>query len=401
MGRMVSYKFRIYPTEEQEEIFAKTFGCCRFVYNYILATIKVIYQREKRFLSCYEAINLISALKRKDGYEWLKEVNSQSLQATVINLYSGITAFFEKRGAFPKFKNKRKKQNFRIPQHFSLQKSKRGNWFLCIPKCKSRIRIEVHREVHGVIKQITITKDCDDRYYASLNCEVSDDHFKREYSELREEGIDLGLKFFAVISNGEKVEAPKLLRESEQNLIRAQRRLSRKEIGSANYEKARKKVARLHKIVSNQRKDFAHKLSSRLVNENHVIYLETLNIAGMIRNRCLAKSIADAGWGEFVRQLIYKALRRGGKIVFIGMFEPTSKCCSYCGTKNNELKLSDRIWQCKSCGVWLDRDGNASRNIKRLGQEMSNVKLVESSASISPTEGIQVGSVKQEPDSES
>jgi len=396
--RRIGYKFRIYPTEEQKVFFERHFGCSRFIYNYLLALREAAYKKFKIKISGFEAKKEISKLKKQEEYQWLKEVNSQSLQESAIDLEKAYRRFFKKLGSKPRFKKKLNKQQFKIPQYFNLYVSKNENYFLEIPKLKSTIRVNVHREIEGTIKQATIARSASGDYFVSFNCEIKEEvPCLLKTSNNHEIGIDLGLTSFITTSDGGKKEAPKFLRKLERHLKSAQKSLSRKEKRSSNWYKAKKQVAVVHENISNHRKDFLHKLSSELVNENQVIYLEDLNVKGMMRNRYLSKSIADASWGEFTRQLTYKASWRYKKVAQIGRFEPSSKLCSRCNTINKELRLCDRRWKCKSCLSIHDRDINAAKNILKIGQGMPECKSVEKSTSIFSFKKKQVGSVKQEP----
>ena len=396
--KRVGYKFRIYPTGEQKLFFEKHFGCCRFIYNRLLAIREGLYKNFKIKISGFEAKKEIAKLKKIEEYKWLKEVNSQSLQESALDLAKAYIRFFKKLGRKPKFKKKLNKQQFKIPQHFNTRKSKNQNCFLMIPKLKSEIKVNVHREIIGTIKQVTISKSASGKYYASFNCEaIEEKRDESKRSDKQEIGIDLGLTSFITTSKGIKKEAPKFLRKLENHLKSAQKNLSRKEKRSSNWYKAKKKVAILHEKISDQRKDFLHKISHELVNENQVIYLEDLNVKGMMKNRRLSKSIADASWGEFTRQLIYKASWKGKKVVQVGRFEPSSKLCNKCNIINKELKLHDRIWECRSCLSTHDRDINAAKNILKIGQGMPKYKPVEKSTAVFSFKKRQVGSVKQEP----
>ena len=331
------YKFRIYPMAEQKTFFEKHFGCCRFIYNYLLALRNESYKKFKISISGFEA----------------------------------------------------KKQ---------MTTSKRENYLLRIPKLKSLIRVNVHRPIDGTIKQITIVKEASGEYFACFNCEVKKESiFTRENRHDGEVGIDLGLTSFLTISTGEKIEAPQFLRKLERRLKAAQRSLSRKKKYSLNWYKVKGEVASLHQRIACCRKDFLHKISFKLVDENQVIYLEDLNVKGMMKNRRLSKSIADASWGEFARQLKYKAAWRRKMVIQIGRFEPSSKLCSLCGFKNNDLQLHQREWLCKACGSCHDRDINAAKNIVKLGQGMPNVKSVEKPTAVFSLKKKQVDSMKQKP----
>jgi len=397
MVRRVGYRFRIYPTKEQIVFFEKHFGCCRFIYNYLLALKDRMYKDDKTNISELELKKEIPKLKKEKEYEWLKEVNSQSLQESALDLIKGFKRFFKKKSKKPRFKKKMNKQKFKVPQFFEIKESKKGSCFLKIPKLKSWIRVNDHRAIKGKIKQVTISKDPSGKYYVSLNCEIVKKEKRLEKSKNKSIGIDLGLTSFIVTSDGEKKGAPKFLRKSSKKLVVAQKSFSRKKEGSSNWQKQRKRVAVLHEKVFNQRKDFFHKTSFELVNENQVIYLEDLHVKGMMQNRRLGKSISDAGLSEFIRQLKYKVSWYNKKIVKIGRFEPSSKMCSKCYSINKDLKLSDRRWQCVSCLSMHDRDINAAKNILRIGQGMPESKSVEKITSVFSFKRKQVGSVKQEP----
>jgi putative transposase len=374
-------KCRIYPTEEQKTFFKKQFGCCRFVYNTVLDWMNFYYGLMKKSMSIESAKKLLPFLKQSAELSFLKEVNSQSLQASVLNLGHSYSKLFAGNGGKPRFKKKVGRQCFEIPQHFLLKKSKRGNNFLLIPKIKSGIKIKVHRRVVGEVRHLHISMDPDGKYYSSLNCRKESYCVRIADSDMvwQTVGNDLGFLRLRVDDYGNEIEAPKFYRKVEQKLAREQRKNARKKFGSKNRAKSSLKVAVVHSKIKNRRKDFIHKQSNEIVDKNQVIYFETLNLKGMMQNRCLAKSVADAMHGEFIRQCKYKAVWRGKHVVQIGRFEPSSKLCSNCQSKNNDLKLHHRIWKCKVCGVLHDRDINAAKNIKRIGQEMSEFTPVERS----------------------
>jgi len=389
----IGYKFRIYPTEEQKAFFEKHFGCVRFIYNYLLNLRIEAYKKDKK-VSGYEAKRYIAKLKKQEDYKWLSEVNSQSLQEAAIDLDKAYMRFFKKLAAYPGFKKKRNGKKFKIPQHFYL--SKKG--YLKIPKLKSDIKVNVHRKIEGDINHITISKTPTGKYFASLNCTIAKNKvFKKKDNKTDKIGIDLGIKSFIVTDKGEKIKAPGFLRLLERRLKALQKSLSRKEKFSANFCKQRKKIAITHEKIANQRLNFLHQLSFKITDENQTIYLEDLNVKGMIKNRHLSKSISDAGWGEFTRQLKYKSIWRDKELVQIGRFEASSKICNVCDWKNKELKLHQRKWLCQECRTFHDRDINAAKNILKLGQDMSEVKPVEKSTAVFSLKGRQVGSMKQEP----
>ena len=372
-------KCRIYPTEKQKLFFKKQFGCCRLTYNHLLIRMEKAYNRRKEKISIYEAKKFIAQLKKTSKYSFLREVNSQSLQASALNLGHAREGFFKKERGYPKLKKKGGRESFEIPQNFLLKKSRRRNNFLLIPKVKAAIRIKLHREVRGEIRHVVISVDPDGKYYASLNCRREVYCFTVCDSENTGTGYDLGLFDFTTSTDGEKIKAPRFLRKSEAILAKRQRSHSKKKKGSVNREKSRLKVAKIHRKIRNQRKDFIHKQSNKIVNENQVLYFETLNIKGMMRNHRLAKSVADAMLGEFLRQSKYKAKWRGRRFIQIGRFEPSSKLCNRCGAKNNELKLHHRTWKCKICHASHDRDINAAINIKKIGQGLPEFTPAERS----------------------
>ena len=361
-----AFSFRLYPTQDQEKLFASHFGQARFVYNYFLRQRIDYYASNqgavKRGLNYHDTARMLVELKQQPDTAWLQEANSQSLQQSLRHLDIAYNNFFNKGSKFPSFKKKHQKQSFSVPQHFSVD-TQEGR--LNIPKI-TPIKIVLHRDMEGIAKSVTISKKPSGKYFASILCEIQKDIKPRDTGG--EIGIDLGLKSFLVTSTGESVQPPKFLRVSEDKLKLAQRRLSRKQKGSANRNKARHKVALIHEKISNQRNDFLHKLSHRLISENQAIFAEDLNVKGMMANRHLAKSVADAGWSEFVRQIKYKSEWNGVYFGQIDRFFPSSKRCHICGWINQSLTLKDREWTCQGCGRVVDRDFNSAQNILQFGQ---------------------------------
>lgn len=323
------YRYRIYPTEEQQVLLAKHFGCVRFVYNWALDTKQRAWKEDRKNVTSIELINRISS-ELKSQHEWLSEVNAQSLQYAVRNMDAAYQNFFK----------------------------------------KNAIRCKFHRRFSGELKRVTITRECDGCYYATC---LVEDRFtplpKKQVLRDTTIGIDTGLEHFATLSTGEKVASPKLSKNASLRLARLQRSLSRKQKGSANYRKAKLRVARIHSKVAHRRSDFLHKLTHRLTHENQVscLCVENLNVKGMMRNHHLAFSIADAGLGEFYRQLAYKCEWYGVELRVIDRFAPSSKLCHHCGYRMPKLPLSVRRWTCPDCGTRHDRDLNAAINIKELG----------------------------------
>ena len=401
-----SGKFRIYPTDDQKAFFAKHFGGVRFIYNYFLSRSNEIYTKEKGAVSIYDLKEEIPLLKATSENSWLKELNSQSLQEAVLNLGKARQKFFDRQGGRPQFKHKHGKQVFTMPQNFLIETSKKGNAFLCIPKLKTRIKIRVHREVVGKMKRLTITKTRTGKYFASVMCEVEQESLPKPKTwklPKGEIGIDLGLSTFVTKDNGDKTYYPKFLKLLLKRLTAVNKAFSKKKKGSKNQEKARVELALIYEKIANQRKAFIHETSFALVNENQVIYAEDLYVKGMMQNRCLSRAFADTAMGELIRQIKYKTRWRGRVFKQIGRFEPSSKMCNVCKTINKELTLGQRIWKCKVCYIMHDQDVNAAINILQIGQAMSlgkdvpEVKPVERSTKVFSKKKKQVGSVKQEP----
>ncbi|TPE42392.1 RNA-guided endonuclease TnpB family protein [Pontibacter mangrovi] len=347
-----AFKYRLYPTEEQATLLNKHIGSCRFVYNLALETKQTAYAGFKTNLTCFDLVKQLPELKKE--CVWLKEVNSQSLQQAINNLDTAFTKFFKGQADFPNFKKRTARQSFQIPQNVRVEDCK-----LIIPKFKKGIEVKLHRLLKGTIRQATISKSPTGKYFVSILCETGETNkSKPEIKEKSTVGVDLGIKSFLVASNGETFSNPKYLRTAMSRLKFVQRRYSKHK-----GKKTKHRLAILHEKVANQRKDFLHKASTKLIRENQSIAIEDLNISGMVKNHSLAQSISDAGLGMFVTMLEYKAEWYGVNILRIGRFDPSSKTCSICGVVNKDLTLQDREWTCAN-GHTLDRDVNAAENIK-------------------------------------
>lgn len=354
-----TYKFRIFPNAEQEQNLARHFGHSRFVYNYFLNQRKEQYLKDKKSDNYYAQAASLTKLKKQEGTEWLKEVNSQTLQFALKSLDSAYTNFFRGNAQFPKFKSRKHKNTFTIPQFGTLADNK-----ISIPKFKEGIKVKLHREVKGKIGKMSITKTPTGKYYVSIFTEQEADELPKTN---RQVGIDLGLKDFVITSDNKKFKNNRYTKKYAKQLKKAQQHLSRKQKGSDGFEKQKLKVAKIHEKIASCRLDTLHKISHQLVNENDLIVCEDLNVKGMIKNHKLSKHIADASWGNFVTLLQYKCDWYGKELVKVNRFYPSSKTCGDCGWINQDLKLSDREWTCNSCGVIHDRDENASRNILKEG----------------------------------
>lgn len=357
-----TYKMRLTPNKEQIELMSKHFGSTRFVWNYFLAERKQSFLESKKSLSYHDNARTLTALKKTDEFNWLNDINSQSLQASLKDLDTAYGRFFKKQAMFPRFKKKGFcTDSFRCPQHFKFVEGK-----LQIPKFKP-IKINIHREIEGKILFITISKTRTDKYFAAITCEV-------EYEPLpipdKAIGIDLGIKDVAVCSDGTIFENIKTTKKYAKKLTYRQRQLSKKKKGSKNRAKQRKKVALVHEKIKNTRTDSIHKFTIQTIKHNGIIVTENLNVKGMIKNHNLAKSIADASWYELTRQLEYKSGWNDRSLVEIDRFFPSSKMCSVCNFINQNLTLKDREWICPNCESVLNRDQNASKNILKQGLKL-------------------------------
>jgi putative transposase len=351
-----AYKFRLYPTAEQQQYFAGAFGCSRWFWNYSLNMSQETYKATGKGLSRGALQGLLPQLKIE--YPWLKKgAYSQSLQVVALNLSVAYQNFFEKKAGFPSFKSKHGRQSVSYPQNVKV-----GEKSIKLPII-GEVNCKVHRTFDGIVKTVTVSKNPDGKYFASIL--VDDGIPSRDATtEGKAIGLDVGLIDFCVTSDGSKYKNPRHLKKHSKNLKRKQQKLSRKQKGSNTRNKARKLVAKVHSKIQRVREDFLHKLSRNIVNENQVIAVEDLNVKGMVRNQCLAKAISDAGWGMFGTMLKYKAEKEGKTYVEVDRFFPSSKTCNNCLHKVPEMPLAVRHWDCPSCKSRNDRDVNAAKNIR-------------------------------------
>ena len=362
-----AYKYRIYPNKKQQELINKTIGCCRFVYNYYLNKKIELYKTEQKSINYNICANNLKNLKNQ--YEWLKEVDSISLQQTLKDLDIAYQNFFrrikngEKEVGFPKFKTKKNpKQSYRT-QNVNNNIEIKGNK-IKLPKL-GLIKFANSRCFNGRITSCTISKTNTDKYFLSVLVEEEIQELPQNNNAI---GFDLGIKEYMVTSDGEIINNPKILSKYEYKLVKLQRKLTHKQKGSNRYKKQALKIAKLHEKIRNIRTDFLHKLSSRIINENQVIISEDLNVKGMVQNHRLAKAISDVSWSEFCRMIEYKANWYGRVYRKINRFYPSSQTCNICGYTNAEVKdLSIRQWMCPKCGAEHNRDINAAINILNQG----------------------------------
>lgn len=354
-----TYKFRLKPTKEQQELLNKHFGSVRWSYNYFLNQRKQEYLNNKKSINYYDQAKELTELKRQEETEWLKETNSQSLQYSLKCLDQAYQNFFNKRTQFPRFKSRKSKNSFTVNQHV-----KNEGKLIRFPKFNEGIKMIMEREIKGKIKKATLSRTPTGKYFVSILTELEYQSVSKTNQSV---GIDLGLKDFLVLSNGTKIKNHRFLKHYERQLKLHQKHLSRKTYKSNRYERQRLKVAKIHEKITNSRMDLIHKTTSSLISDFDKIYLEDLNVKGMMKNHRLAKSIGDVSWGKFIDVLTYKAEWNNKEIIHIDRFFPSSKTCHKCGYIHNGLTLKEREWTCKECGEVLDRDVNAAINILNEG----------------------------------
>lgn len=391
-----SYKYTLKPNENQKIFFEKSFGCTRFVYNWALSKRIEAYQTKKERLSCVDLCKMLTSLKKEEDKLWLSEVSNECLQQSIRNMDSAFTRFFREKKGFPKFKSKKDARKsykaingVRIDFETNRIKLPKIGW----------VKFYKNRTFEGNIGTVTVSKNATGKFFVSVFVDDSiETPLKPNIEYNTSVGIDVGIKDFAVLSNGCVYTNPKYLEKAETRLKVLQRRFSKKKKGSNRCEKARLNLAKAYEKVTNCRTNFIHQTTSRIVRENQTIIIEDLNVSGMMKNHNLAKHISSASWSEFFRQLQYKCEWYGKNLIKIGRFEPSSKMCT-CGYINKDLKLSQREWTCPNCGQHNDRDLLAAINIKRFGLQNQNL-IGDKSSVVNGVEDVEwsalVGAVKRQ-----
>jgi len=358
-----AFKYRFFPTDEQAAQLARTFGCARFVYNQALEYRSKSWQQEKKSVDYHETATRLTAWKKEPEKAFLSEVSSVVLQQSLLNLDTAFANFFEKRAQYPKFKSRRARQSARYATIAFTYRDGR----ITLAKQSEPLNISWSRLLpeDAKIANLTVSRDTSGRHFVSILVETDVKPLEKAKAET---GIDVGIKTLATTSDGAKLENPRPLLRREKRMKKLQRRVSRKVKGSNNRKKAGLKVARLHAKISDTRRDTLQKFTTKIISENQAIYVEGLNVAGMVQNHNLAKHIADTAFGEIFRELEYKAKWYGRTYLPLDRYFPSSKLCSTCGHLLEELPLSVREWDCRACGAHHDRDINAAINIKKAGQ---------------------------------
>ena len=360
------FKFRFYPTKEQETLLRQTLGCARFVWNYFLDLRQKSWKQEQKSLSYYDTTKLLTQLKKQPEYIWLNDVSIIPLRYSIYELDATYKKFFKGNCGYPNFKKKSGRNSIGVD--VTAFRIKDGKFF--IAKNKQPLNIRFHRQLpqNQEIKYIHISLEPSGKWYVSFNLEDQSIQPLSPTDDMV--GIDLGVSTFATTSNGDKIKSPDLT-EEHKKLKKLQRRLSKKQKGSNNRNKARIRVARQHERITNIRRNFHHQVSRKLINENQVIVLEDLTVSNMVKNRKLSRAISEQGWYQFRSFLEYKCNWYGRELIIINQWYPSSKTCSSCGSIQTKMPLNIREWTCPDCGVHHDRDINAAKNILAVGTTVS------------------------------
>lgn len=361
-----AFKFRLLPTRYQQELFAKTFGCVRLVYNIMLAERISTYEQYKSDPAVLKTIKKPTPAKYKKDYPFLKEVDSLALANAQMNLEKAYKTFFVGQNKFPRFKSKKHKKSYTT--NMVNGNIKIENNSIKLPKV-GFVKMKMHRQIPfgHKIKSCTISQNAAGKYFVSILTEFDHEIVPTDKHTGQAVGLDFAMNGLYVDSEGEKANYPRFYRQSLEKLKKAQRYLSRKKKGSSNYEKQRIRLAKLHEKIANQRKDFLHKQANGLLEQYDIIAIEDLHMQGMSRALHFGKSVMDNAWGVFTAILAYKTRFQGKYLVKIDKWFPSSKTCSCCGQKKDSLSLAERVFTCESCGFTEDRDTNAALNIKAEG----------------------------------
>ena len=385
-----AYKFRISPTRQQRILLEKHFGACRFIYNYFLNKRKEEYMNKKTSLSYVDTSKILTELKKNDDYLWLNEIGSQYLQSSLRNLDEAYKNFFNKKSKFPRFKSKKHKQSFTIPQRTKITDN-----LLSIPKFTDGIRINIHREIQGKIKHCVASKTTTGKYFVSIICEI--EHKSQDNKIDSPIGIDTGIKDLAILSNGIKYTNIKPLKKKQKKLKYQQRQLSKKQKGSNSRKKQKQILTLSYEKITNSRKDHLHKVSTEIIKNHDIICIETLMVKNLMKNHYLAGSFLDTGLGLFYSMLQYKSEWNNEQLIKIDKFFPSTKTCFDCEWINQNLTLSIREWKCPNCGAFHDRDVNAAKNILKQGLNSLSGSGMESDIKQKQMEAFPLGeSVKPE-----
>lgn len=364
-----TFKYRIYPTKEQQHKLAVYFGNVRFVYNYFLNERKKQYEQVGKSDNYYTQCKKLTLLKKEEEFNFLNETACLSLQYSLKNLENAYIRFFTKKSSFPKFHKKKSRQSFSSNQNLKLKGDK-----ICFVGFKEGIKCKLHREIEGTMKELTMVKYPSGRYYVNIVCSCN---IEEKQNTLNEVGVDLGIKDLLVLSNGKKYQNHKFISKYEKQLVKAQQHLSRKKKGSNSYESQRIKVTKIQEKIVNCRNDLLHKITFELTNNYSDVFLEDLNVKEMQKNRYLSKSIADCSWSKLINMLQYKGNWYGCKIHQINRWYPSSKTCSKCNYTRDSLPLNIREWECPICHTYHDRDINAAINILKEGKRELSAGTVD------------------------